>query len=191
MSPGPSLLYRCDNVRLYLQARQGRYRDAERHARARWGDRGLRDRDRHGRTRLRDRPRSDRAALAKLYRDGREREQALYQQGAARMLPAGCRAFRLVPAQSRAPFDARGPRADRLGDGERHLGSRNAPNQRPRRSDDRRQARGRVRDRRHRHRHRHDPHADRRGRARPRDGGRHGEDRRLGAADSVSSRADR
>ena len=76
------------------------------------------------------RRRPARAAAAQLRRDRPERGQAVHQQGLARLLPAGCGAVRLVAARAAAALDARWPRADRLGHGDRRLGGADAADQR-------------------------------------------------------------
>ena len=116
------LLYRCDNARLSYKLAPLERLHAVRHAGPRCYPGRLCARIRHGRARLCDRRRSGRAAAEELRRGGPERGQAVHEQGAARLLPAGRRAVRLVEAQPGAALDARGPRADRLGHGDRRLG---------------------------------------------------------------------
>ena len=72
------LLYRCDNVKLRLRARQARHLYARRHARAGRAARHVRARKRDGRARRTRRHRPARAAAAQLCRARRERRQAVH-----------------------------------------------------------------------------------------------------------------
>ena len=117
------LLYRCANVELVTRSCSSTsHTPCDMRAPGAASAR-VRARVRDGRARRRSRHRSARAAAAELRRARPERGQAVLQQGAARMLSAGRRAFGWCAAQPGAALDARGRRARRLGHGDRRLGS--------------------------------------------------------------------
>ena len=95
------LLYHCDNVAADLQARQARHLHAG-DMRAPGAPLGhVRDRIRDGRAGLRAGVDPVELRLRNYAETRRERGQAVHQQGAARRLPAGRGALRLVEARSR------------------------------------------------------------------------------------------
>ena len=132
------LLYPAENVDLrYELAKLDTYSPGRRTGTGR-AARAVCARERNGRARHRQRHRPDRIAPAQLRRARRERRQALHLQGTARLLSRGRRALRLEQARRQAWLDARRPRADRLGHGERRLGSQHDEDLGPRRAEHRR-----------------------------------------------------